>query len=282
MHRHEMQAVQERIQAAADTMLAKRDGRRPKVAMCLGTGHADLSNRLQDKTVVLLEEIPEFPTEIESSTLVMGTYSGMEVLIADAPMAPYLGISGHNLAFPVRVFRAMGAEILILTAAAASLDPNPKPGDLALIEDHMDFTGMNPLLGQNNDLMGPRFPDMSEPYCSQLRSLAKGLAAEAGFPLHEGIFSAIQGPSLPTRAEYRFLRAAGSDFVGMSTVPDVLAAVHAGFRNLALLGITQKIDLERGRPTDLESMVEASDLAAPRMGSLLAGLLEKLALDFGS
>jgi len=212
----------------------------------------------------------------------MGTYAGMEVLIADAPMAPYLGISGQNLAFPVRVFRAMGAEVLILTAAAASLDPNPNPGDLALIEDHMDFTGMNPLLGQNNELMGPRFPDMSEPYCSQLRSLAKGLAEEAGFPLHEGIFSAIQGPSLPTRAEYRFLRAAGSDFVGMSTVPEVLAAVHAGFRNLALLGITQKIDLERGRPTDLESMVDASDLAAPRMGSLLAGLLEKLALDFAN
>ncbi len=282
MQRHEMKAIHDRIQTAARTLLDRRGGRRPKVAMFLGTGHAELSNRLEEKTVVLVEELPEFPTEIESSTFVLGTYSGMEVLIADAPMAPYLGTSGHNLAFPVRVFRAMGAEILILTAAAASLDPSLHPGDLALIEDHMDFTRMNPLLGQNDDLTGPRFPDMSEPYCAQLRGMTKKLAEEAGFPLHAGVFSAIQGPSLPTRAEYRFLRSAGSDFVGMSTVPEVLAAVHAGFRNLAILGITQSIDLARGRPTDLEAMVEASDLAAPRMGSLLTGLLEKLALDFAS
>jgi len=282
MQRHEMKAIHDRVLVAAQTLLDRRDGRRPKVAMFLGTGHAELSNRLEEKTVVLVEDLPEFPAVGESSTFVLGSYSGMEVLIADAPMAPYLGIAGQDLAFPVRVFRAMGAEILILTAAAASLDPDLRSGDLALVEDHMDFTRMNPLLGQNDDLMGPRFPDMSEPYCSQLRGLARKLAAEAGFPLHEGIFSAIQGPSLPTRAEYRFLRAAGSDFVGMSTVPEVLAAVHAGFRNLALLGITQSIDLERGQPTDLEAMVEASDLAAPRMGSLLTGMLEKLALDFAN
>ncbi|MEZ5989681.1 MAG: purine-nucleoside phosphorylase [Planctomycetota bacterium] len=270
-----MREFRERAQAAAKA-LSDRVGVSPKVAMFLGTGHDELSNRLEQRTVVRVEELPGFPERTESATFVVGTYAGMPVLIADAPLAPYLGVTGHELAFPVRVFRELGVEVLVLTAAAAALRPGVKPGDLAMVEDHIDLTRMNPLLGHNDDLLGPRFPDMTEPYCPILRKLARRVAKEVHFPLHEGVFAAIQGPSLPTRAEYRFLRMAGSDFVGMSTVPEVLAAVHAGLRNLALLGITQVLDVDDPRPTDLETIVEASDLAAPRMAALLSGLLEQL------
>ncbi|MFQ5506723.1 MAG: purine-nucleoside phosphorylase [Planctomycetota bacterium] len=273
---HEIAELRDRIKAAAESLLNRRQ-KRPRVAMFLGTGHSEFSNRLQDKEVVLIEEVSEFPRGVESSTLVLGSYAGVDVILADAPLAPYLGVSGLELAFPVRVFRSMGAEILILTAAAAALKPGCNLGDLALVEDHLNFTNMNPLQGHNDELLGPRFPDMTEPYDQELESLGRSIALEAGFPLHSGVFAAIQGPSLPTRAEYNFIRAAGADFVGMSTVPEVIAAVHAGFRSLALLGITQLVRLATPRPTELETMVEAADLAAPRMATMLAGLLENLA-----
>lgn len=274
--KQDVEKRREKVHACAQHLLELR-GKRPRVAMFLGTGHNEFSNQLEGKKVVLTEEISEFPAGVESSTLVMGSYAGVEIVLTDAPMAPYLGISGEELAFPVRVLRAMGAEFLLLTAAAAAVKPLSNPGDLAVVEDHLNFTSINPLLGQNDELLGPRFPDMTEPYDNELAKMAIEVAAEAGFPIHSGVFAAIQGPSLPTKAEYRFLRQAGADFVGMSTVPEILAAVHAGFRNLALLGITQSVNLAVQRAIDLEHMVDAADLAAPRMGSLLSGLIEKIA-----
>ncbi len=259
------------------TLLADRTGRHPRIAMFLGTGHSEIARRLENREIVLLEEYPEFPDGLESSNFVFGSFHGMDVVVTDAPLAPYLGITGRALSFPVRLFKAMGAEILILSAGAASFLPGSEPGNLALVEDHLDFTNVNPLVGRNDELLGPRFPDMTEPYDSELASLTRVVAESAGFALHSGVFAAIQGPSLPTRAEYRFLRQAGADFVGMSTVPEVIAAVHAGFRVLALCGITQVLDPRRPTPTSLEDMVEAADLAAPRMAVLLTGLLERLA-----
>ncbi len=275
---NEIRASRERAKVAAET-LANASGLRPRVAMFLGTGHVEFSSRLEDKTVFQTEEIPEFPQSTEGSTLVIGRYAGMDVVVADAPLAPYLGTTGLELAFPVRVFRALGAETLVLTAAAAALRAGCALGDLALVTDHLNFTSVNPLIGHNDELLGPRFPDMSEPYAPRPRQLARQVAEEAGFPVHEGIFAAVQGPSLPTRAEYRFLRSAGADYVGMSTVPEVIAAVHAGFRTLALLGITQRVDPMSPEPTNLEKIVDAADLAAPRVSTVLAGLLERLAAE---
>lgn len=273
---NDIQQIRQRAQTAADG-LVERAGFRPRVAMFLGTGHVEFSGRLENKTVVHVEEIPEFPQGVESQTLVIGTYAGIGVVVGDAPLAPYLGVTGHELAFPVRVFRRMGAEILVLTAAAASLRPGATPGDLGFVTDHMNFTPMNPLVGHNDEILGPRFPDMSEPYDPELKRLARSVAEEAGFPAHDGVFAAIQGPSLPTKAEYRYLRAAGADFVGMSTVPEVIAAVHVGFQNLAILGITQRVDTLNPEPPDIEGIVDAADLAAPRVSTVLAGLLEQLA-----
>jgi purine-nucleoside phosphorylase len=271
----QIKELRERTQSAAKA-LVDQSGIRPRIAMFLGTGHTEFTRRLDNKTTFHVSDIPDFHTGVEQSTLSVGSYAGLGVIIGDAPLAPYLGISGFELAFPIRVFRAMGCEFLILTAAAASLGMGAL-GDLGIVTDHLNFTHMNPLVGQNDELLGPRFPDMSEPYDKELSRIAGSIAGSAGFPVHEGVFAAIQGPSLPTRAEYRYLRSTGADFVGMSTSPEVIAAVHAGLRTLALLGITQRVDVKNPVPTDLESMVDAADLAAPRMSTVLAGIVETLA-----
>jgi len=269
-------AQRTRIETAAASLRAVRD-KQPSLALLLGTGHTEVSNRLDDREVVTVEEIPEFPRGSEGSAIVLGSHFGLDVIIADAPLAPYLGASGAELAFPVRVFRAMGVETLVLTAAAASLDPAVTAGDLAIVDDHLNFTTLNPLLGNNDDLLGPRFPDMTEPYDGELSELVRSVAADAGFPIHRGVLAAIRGPSLPTRAEYRLLRSSGADFVGMSTVPEVIAAAHAGLSVAALLAITQTVATPAPRPAEIERMVEAADLAAPRMATVLDGLLDRLA-----
>lgn len=275
---HEIAAVRARARAAA-TAIVQRSGLRPRVAMFLGTGHSDFVGRLESACTIRTADMSEFPAGVESSTLIVGRYAGHAVVVADAPLAPYLGVTGLELAFPVRVFRQMGAEVLVLTAGAAGLTPGTAPGSIGLVEDHLNFSTLNPLVGHNDELLGPRFPEMSEPYDPELRKLVRTIADEAGFPLAEGVFAAIQGPSLPTRAEYRYLRNAGANFVGMSTVPEVLAAVHAGFRTVALLAITQYVDPIDPRPTDLETMVDAADLAAPRVSTILGAFLDRLELD---
>lgn len=272
---NEMLAIRQRAKTAAQSIV-ERAGMRPRVAMFLGTGHAEFSSRLTDKTSIRVEDVPEFPKGVESSSLVVGRHQGTPVIVGDAPLAPYLGVTGIELAFPVRVFRQMGAHTLVLTAGAASLRSGALPGGIGIVADHLNFTTMNPLVGHNDELLGPRFPDMSEPYDPELRQVVRQIAEEAGFPVFDGVFAAIQGPSLPTRAEYRYLRNTGADFVGMSTVPEVLAAVHAGFRTLALLAITQRVDPMEPKPTELEAMVDAADLAAPRVSLLLSELLVRL------
>ncbi|PIE22015.1 MAG: purine-nucleoside phosphorylase [Planctomycetota bacterium] len=276
IYSRDIEARREKVQNAADR-LVEICGYRPQVALLLGTGHSELARRLEDAKSFSADEIPDYPKTDEETSVVVGKLEGYPVLVSDAPLAPYLGTSGEVIAFPVRMFRAMGAKTIVLTAAAAALHSSAQLGDLGLISDHLDFTHVNPLLGPNDTMLGPRFPDMTEPYDPELGTLVRRIAAEVDFPLREGVFAAVQGPSLPTRAEYRFLRNAGADYVGMSTVPEVLAAVHAGLRVLALVGITQIIDPMQPRPIDLESMVDAADLAAPRMASLLVGLLEQMA-----
>lgn len=257
--------------------IKERTGRSPKVALLLGTGHALISGRLNNKVVIQSSDLPEHLAISHNWTLVSGELEGVDVVISDAPLAPYEGYSPEEVTFPVRALRAMGARLLILTAAAASLSQQLEPGSVALVEDHINFSGIHPLQGPNDDELGPRFPDMSEPYPHHWRKLARGVARKLGSQCLPGVFAAVQGPSLPTRAEYRFLRRAGADLVGMSLVPEVLAAVHSGFEVLALVGITQYVRLENSMPLDIESMLDAADLAAPRMASLLAGVVATLA-----
>ena len=258
---------------AASKILEAIDAK-PRIAMLLGTGHTSIANQLQNKYTFSQEDLPgglHFDKK-ESQPLQFGYLEGVPVIVGDAPVAAYEGYSAQKVTFPVRVLRATGADLLILTAAAASLSLQLEPGAIAVVEDHINLSGIHPLHGPNDDTLGPRFPDMSDPYTEGWRTVARHVAREVGIPCLPGVFAAVPGPSLPTRAEYRHLKLIGADLVGMSLVPEVLAAVHTGFQVLALAGVTQSINLEQHTPTSIEDMLDAADIAAPRIATLLTGI----------
>jgi purine-nucleoside phosphorylase len=246
---------------------------RPRVAMLLGSGHASIANQLKEKVVVHSDDVPGSPL---ATPLLVGLLEGVPIAVADAPLGSVSAVSAAELVLPVRALRAMGCEVLILTAGAASLCQQIDPGVIAIVEDHLDFSGAHPLSGAAADEDGPRFPDMSEPYAREWMDTARDVAMRAGIPCQTGVFAAVAGPSMPTRAEFRFLRQAGADMVGMSLVPEAIAAVHAGFQVLALVGVTQQVLPGKSTQASIESMIEAADLAAPRMATLLVGIAATL------
>ena len=251
-------------------LLQARTALRPRVAMLLGSGHASITNQLKDKVVLHGDDLPGAPLP---SPILVGILEGVAVAVADAPLASYEGLSAAELALPVRALRALGSELLVLTAGAASLSQQIDPGSIAVVEDHLNLSGIHPLIGPNDDQLGPRFPDMSEPYGREWIEVARDVALRAGVPCVPGVFAAMSGPSMPTRAEYRFLRQAGADLVGMSLVPEAIAAVHSGFEVLALVGVTQQVVAGRPSRVSIEAMIDAADLAAPRMATLLVGIV---------
>jgi len=266
--------LQKRIATAAQELL-DRLGTRPGIAMLLGAGHASIAAQLEDRVSLGYADLPAGLRLSDESHLHGGVLEGVPVVVGDAPLAPYEGHHAMDTVFPVRVLQACGAELLVLTAGAASLTPHFEAGTVVAIEDHLNFSGIHPLQGPPEADLGPRFPDMSEPYAVRWRTLAREVAAEIGLTLPSGVFAAVPGPSLPTRAEYRFLRRAGADLVGMSLVPEVLAAVHCGIDVLALVGVTQ-VHVEGSRPADIEDLLDAADVAAPRMASILTGVTARV------
>jgi purine-nucleoside phosphorylase len=273
---HPQPSVRQQAQQAAEQILARCGGRSPQVAMLLGTGHASIAGQLKGRVAVGIDELAGRVRLTGNGQMHAGELDGVPVILADAPLASYEAQSAHEIVYPVRVLRATGAEVLILTAGAASLCLQIEPGSIAIVEDHLNFSGQYPLHGPNDDQLGPRFPDMSDPYDAGLRETARRVAAEAGIPCLQGVFAAVPGPTLPTRAEYRFFGRIGADLVGMSLVPESIAAVHAGFRVLALVGVTQMVNLESHTPVSIESMIDAADVAAPRMASIVAGVVASL------
>lgn len=268
--------LRKRVQEAAQELLA-HFGSRPRVAMLLGTGHGSISAQLKNKKLLHRQDLPGGMQLAEESHLIGGTLEGVPVVVGDPPLAAYEGHGPLAVTFPVRVLQAMGCELLILTAGAASLARHMEPGTIAIVEDHLNFSNLDPLQGPHDASLGPRFPDMSEPYSRKWRRVARDVGHEIGLSCLEGVFAAVPGPSLPTRAEYRFLRRAGADLVGMSLVPEVLAAVHSGLDVLALVGVMQLVQVESSLPVDIEEMLDAAELAAPRMASLLNGIVATLA-----
>ena len=188
----------------------------------------------------------------------------------------YEGYSLQQVTFPVRVLRALGAETLIVSNACGGMHPLWAPGDLMLIADHINLLGDNPLIGPNDDTLGPRFPDMSEPYDAGLRTMAREVALSHGVTLREGVYVAVQGPNLETRAEYRFLRGIGADVVGMSTVPEVIVAVHGGMKVLGLSIITDNCLPDALQPARLEDIIAVARTAEPTLSAVVAGVLARL------
>ena len=251
----------------------------PDVAVILGTGLGGLADDMQIAMRIPYEEIPGFPlstVESHAGRLLLGTLGGRTVVAMQGRFHRYEGYSLQQIAFPVRVMHALGARVLVVSNACGGMHPLWSPGDLMLIADHINLLGDNPLVGPNDDSLGPRFPDMSDPYDAGLREIARAVALEKGIVLREGVYVAVSGPNLETRAEYRMLRALGADVVGMSTVPEVITAIHAGMRVLGLSIITDQCLPDALEPATVERIIAVARAAEPRLSALIRGVLERL------
>jgi purine-nucleoside phosphorylase len=251
----------------------------PDVAIVLGTGLGGLAAEIDVETSVAYEEIPGFPhstVESHAGRLLFGTLGGKRVVAMQGRLHRYEGYSLQQVTFPIRVLRALGAGTLVVSNACGGMNPFWKAGDLMLIADHINFLGDNPLIGANDDRLGARFPDMSAPYDESLRALARDVAVEQRIVLREGVYVAVAGPNLETRAEYRMLRAIGADVVGMSTVPEVIVALHGGMRVLGLSIITDLCLPDALEPADLPTIIATAARAEPTLTALVRGVVERL------
>ena len=270
----------ERVQHSAD-MVRVRWNHTAQVGIILGTGLGRLAEAIEHPTIIEYPEIPDFPVstvESHAGRMLCGMLGGKRVVAMQGRFHRYEGYTLQQVTFPVRVMRELGARTLIVSNACGTVRPDWKPGDLMLIADHINLLGDNPLIGPNDDRLGTRFPDMSEPYSASLRALARDEAGRRGIErrLREGVYVAVPGPNLETRAEYAMIRALGGDVVGMSTVPEVIVAVHGGMKVLGISIITDEAVPETLEPTTLEQIVAAAGQAEPALTSLVRGVVERL------
>ena len=264
---------------AAVRAIRTRTTATPDIGLVLGTGLGALARQIQTPTVIPYADIPGFPAatvESHEGRLLVGTLAGRSVVAMQGRFHRYEGYSLQQVTFPVRVLRALGAEILIVSNACGGMHPLWAPGELMLIADHINLLGDNPLVGPNDDTLGPRFPDMSMPYDPSLRALARAVAAERKILLREGVYIAVAGPSLETRAEYRALRLLGADVVGMSTVPEVIVALHGGMKVLGISIITDQCLPDALEPASVEKIIATAGRAEPSLTSLVTGVIERL------
>ncbi|MGV3709920.1 MAG: purine-nucleoside phosphorylase [Gemmatimonas sp.] len=268
----------ERIEACAQAVRA-RFPHPVDAAVILGTGLGALAQQMDVQTIIDYKDLPNFPlstVESHQGRLLCGTLAGKTVVAMQGRFHRYEGYSLQQVTFPVRVLRALGASTLVVSNACGGMNPLWSAGDLMLISDHINLLGDNPLIGPNDDTLGPRFPDMSAPYDAGLRDTARAVALEAGVNMREGVYAAVQGPNLETRAEYRFLRLIGADVVGMSTVPEVIVARHGGMRVLGLSIITDMCLPDALAPANIDDIINVARTAEPKLAAVVRGVLERL------
>jgi purine-nucleoside phosphorylase len=268
----------ERIEAAK-AFVAPRLKTRPGVGIILGTGLGKFASAMPDATVIPYAEIPNFPTtsvESHAGELVVGTLGGQPTAVMSGRAHFYEGYTMQEVTFPVRLLRALGVHTLVVTNAAGGMNPLYGAGDIVVTVDHINLMGDNPLRGPNEDALGPRFPDMSEPYSRELIALARDVALAEGIPLREGVFVGVAGPNLETRAEYRFLRWAGADLVGMSLIPEAIVAVHGGMRVLAFAVVTDVCLPDALEPVDVAKILATAAKSEPVLTRLVTKILERL------
>jgi purine-nucleoside phosphorylase len=268
----------DRIRESA-TAVSHRTEIRPRVAVILGTGLGGLADEIEAESIIPYSDIPGFPVptvESHSGRLLLGHLSGQPVVAMQGRFHLYEGYSLQEVTFPVRVMRDLGAEILIVSNACGGMNPLWDVGDLMLIADHINLLGDNPLIGTNPDELGPRFPDMSEPYDLELQRLAIDVALVERIVLRRGVYVAVAGPNLETRAEYRFLRMIGADVVGMSTVPEVIVARHGGMRVLGISIITDSCLPDALKPASVEEIIRVAGAAEPQLTLLIKNVVARL------
>ncbi len=267
-----------RIEAATMAIQALTPSK-PKIGIVLGTGLGMLGQRIESATRISYESIPHFPVSTVDShagELILGTLAGKSVVALSGRFHKYEGYSLKEVNFPIRVAKALGVHSLIVSNAAGGLNPDFAPADLMVITDHINLMNDNPLIGVNDDSLGPRFPDMSEPYSNALIGLAEQVAAEEGIKLHRGVYLGCTGPCLETRAEYRFMRIIGADAVGMSTVPEVIVAVQAGLRVLGFSAITDLCIPDALEPADIEKIIANANIAEPLLTKIVVKCVERM------
>lgn len=251
---------------------------RPSVGIILGTGLGALAKEIKADLVIDYDGIPHFPkstVETHHGKLHFGQLGGKEVVAMQGRFHLYEGYSAQQVAFPVQVMRALGIKALLISNACGGMNRNYRPGDLMLIEDHINLLGTNPLIGMNDSKLGPRWPDMSEPYDKGLIALAETLALKMNIRLQKGVYVAVTGPNLETRAEYRLL-SQYADVVGMSTVPEVIAAVHAGLKVLGISVVTDECVADRLKPADITEIIRIAGEAEPKLTRLMAELIQAM------
>ena len=263
-------------------VIRSRGEQQPRIGIILGSGLGRLADAVNKASLIPYQELPDWPTSTivgHAGRLVIGELESQAVLVMQGRVHYYEGYSMAQVTLPVRVMQRLGIEILVVTNAAGAINPDYLPGDVMLITDHINLTGMaglNPLIGPNLDEFGPRFPDMSQAYDRGLSALAHKAAAESGILLHEGVYVGLSGPSFETPADLRFLRVAGADAVGMSTVPEVTVARHGGTRVLGFSGISNKANLDGNTVTSHEEVLAAGQVLAPKIETILRGVLRQL------
>jgi purine-nucleoside phosphorylase len=273
-----MLSLYDQVQEAKQFIQSRWAGK-PRAGIILGTGLGGLVDDIETEATLSYGDVPHFPHSTAPShkgELVCGKLAGQPVVAMQGRFHFYEGYSLKQITLPVRVLHALGADVLIVSNACGGMNPQYAKGDLMLIEDHINLLGDNPLLGPNDDRLGPRFPDMSHPYDRDLLRLAGRIALEEKIVCHKGVFVAVPGPNLETRAEYRFLRGGGADVVGMSTVPEVIVGVHEGMRILGLSVITDMCLPDALEPAKLEDIIAVANVAEKKLRVLVRRVVGEL------
>lgn len=270
-----MQELAGHVQEAVEAIRRRWPGQ-PTVGIILGTGLGSLAAQIRTEATLEYESVPHFPRSTSvghAGQLVCGVLEGVTVVAMEGRFHAYEGYSYRQITFPVRVMKALGARMLIVSNACGGMNPRYGLGDIVVIEDHINLMPGNPLIGVNEDTLGPRFPDMSVPYDRRLIDRALEIARHEDFVAHKGVYVAVTGPNLETRAEYRFLRGIGADVVGMSTVPEVIVAVHAGMRVLGLSIVTDLCLPDALEPANIERIIATANSAEPNLRKIVLGVL---------
>lgn len=256
-----------------------KSGIKPEYGIILGTGLGALADSIKPEKILSYTDIPHFPrstVESHAGKLILGTLSGKNVIAMQGRFHYYEGYSMQQIVLPVRVMKFLGVHTLIVSNACGGINPLFAPGSIMVINDHINLLGDNPLIGPNDNRIGPRYPDMSEPYNRELIALTLKIALENGLRVEQGVYASMSGPSLETRAEYRMLRIIGADVIGMSTVPEVIAAVHAGLKVLGLSVVTDACLPDALEPVDIDRIIATAAAAEPKLVKLIEKVLEKL------
>ncbi len=271
----------EEIQKSAD-FIRERCGIIPKVGIILGTGLGALAHDIVTDPLgaaLPYQDLPGFPVSTapgHKGQLVIGHLAGVPVAAMEGRFHLYEGYTAHDITFPVRVLKALGCTHLFVSNACGGLNPIYRKGDIMVIDDHINLMGVNPLVGPNDERLGPRFPDMSEPYTKELQDLAIATGLKLGMPLQRGVYAAMVGPNLETRAEYRYLRTIGSDVIGMSTIPEVMVAVHQGMKVLGFSIVTDMCFPEALSPVSIDEIIAVANAAEAKLKQLVMEILKTL------